>query len=234
MLHAAPAARLARGVALPGGGAREHRPALAVEVAGQHVEHVDQPGGERAELLRRGPDAPVDRGALARRPARAPSGGSPPASMPVALRDRLGRERRGERLDLLDAGRQLRQPRRARSGPRRRARARARTAAARRCRAGSTWCSSAASAVRERRGSTTTTFPPRARSARSRPRTSGAVISEPLEASGFAPSTSRCIVRSRSGTGTDSGAPNISAGADLLGPLVDRAGREDAAACRAP
>ena len=52
-------------------------------------------------------------------------------------------------------------------------------------------CSSASSAVRERRGSTTTTCPPRARSARSRPRMSGAVISEPLEASGLAPSTSR-------------------------------------------
>ena len=44
-----------------------------------------------------------------------------------------------------------------------------------------------------RRGSTTTSLPPRAWSARSRPRMSGAVISEPLEASGFAPRISRCV-----------------------------------------
>ena len=73
------------------------------------------------------------------------------------------------------------------------------------------WCSSAASAVRLRRGSTTTSLPPRARSAFSRPRMSGAVMSDPLEASGFAPSISRCIVRSTSGIGTESGAPNMSA-----------------------
>ena len=40
---------------------------------------------------------------------------------------------------------------------------------------------------------------------------SGAVISEPFEASGLAPSISRCIVRSTSGIGTESGVPNISA-----------------------
>ena len=43
---------------------REHRAALAIEVAGQHVEHVDEPARERAELLRAGADASVDRGAL--------------------------------------------------------------------------------------------------------------------------------------------------------------------------
>ena len=78
-------------------------------------------------------------------------------------------------------------------------------------------CSSAACAVRLRRGSTTTSRPPRARSARSRPRTSGAVINEPLDASGFAPSISRYCVRSRSGIGIESGAPNISAAATSLG-----------------
>ena len=52
-------------------------------------------------------------------------------------------------------------------------------------------CSSASSAVRERRGSTTTTVPPRARSAPQPPGKSGAVISEPFEASGLAPSMSR-------------------------------------------
>ncbi len=71
------------------------------------------------------------------------------------------------------------------------------------------WCSSACSAVRERRGSTTTTFPPRSRIPRMRPRASGEVISDPLEASGLAPSTSRCMVRSRSGTGMESAPPNM-------------------------
>jgi hypothetical protein len=37
---------------------------------------------------------------------------------------------------------------------------------------------------------------------------SGAVSSEPLDASGLAPSISRCCVRSMSGIGTESGAPN--------------------------
>ena len=38
---------------------------------------------------------------------------------------------------------------------------------------------------------------------------SGAVISEPLDASGLAPSISRCCVRSTSGIATDSDAPYI-------------------------
>ena len=71
------------------------------------------------------------------------------------------------------------------------------------------WCSSASSAVRLRRGSTTTTLPPRARIARSRPRMSGAVIRLPLEASGLAPRISRWSVRSTSGIGTLSGPPNM-------------------------
>ena len=45
----------------------EHGAALAVEVAGEDVDHVDQPAGERAELLRAGADPPVDGGALGRR-----------------------------------------------------------------------------------------------------------------------------------------------------------------------
>ncbi len=94
------------------------------------------------------------------------------------------------------------------------------------------WCSSASSAVRERRGSTTTSLPPRARSARSRPRMSGAVSSEPLEASGLAPSISRCIVRSTSGIGTVSAGAEHQRGGDLLGPLVDRARRVDALAAQ--
>ncbi len=58
----------------PGQGLGEHGPALAVEVAGERVHHVDQPGGQRAELLVAGADAAVDggplrRGQLARQPA---------------------------------------------------------------------------------------------------------------------------------------------------------------------
>ena len=40
---------------------------------------------------------------------------------------------------------------------------------------------------------------------------SGAVISEPFDASGLAPSISRCWVRSTSGIATDSPVPYISA-----------------------
>ena len=72
------------------------------------------------------------------------------------------------------------------------------------------WCSEASCAVRLRRGSTTTTLPPRSRIARMRPRMSGAVSSEPLETSGLAPRISRWSVRSTSGIGTLSPAPNIS------------------------
>ena len=72
------------------------------------------------------------------------------------------------------------------------------------------WCSDASLAVRLRRGSTTTTLPPRSRIARRRPRMSGAVSSEPFETSGLAPRISRWSVRSTSGTGTLSPAPNMS------------------------
>jgi len=79
------------------------------------------------------------------------------------------------------------------------------------------WCSSASCAVRVRRGSTTTIFPPRPRRARSRPRMSGAVIRLPLEASGLAPRVRRWSVRSMSGTATDVPVPNTSALAICLG-----------------
>ena len=59
--------------------------------------------------------------------------------------------------------------------------------------------------------------PPRARIARRRPRASGAVISEPLDASGFAPRQSRKSVRSRSGIAIVVPVPNISADAACLG-----------------
>jgi hypothetical protein len=51
-------------------------------------------------------------------------------------------------------------------------------------------CSEACVAVSVRRGSTTTTLPPRATIARSRWRARGAVMSEPFDTDGFAPSTS--------------------------------------------
>ncbi len=70
--------------------------------------------------------------------------------------------------------------------------------------------SSACSAVLVRRGSTTTMRPPRSRMASRRPGQSGAVARLPLDSTGLAPSSSRWSVRSMSGTGTVSGAPNIS------------------------
>ena len=83
------------------------------------------------------------------------------------------------------------------------------------------WCSSASSAVRVRRGSTTTTLPPRSRIARRRPRMFGAVSRLPFETSGFAPSSSRWSQRSTSGIGTDSIVPNMWPGGHLLRHLVD-------------
>jgi hypothetical protein len=71
------------------------------------------------------------------------------------------------------------------------------------------WCSSASSAVRVRRGSTTTTLPPRSRIARRRPRMFGAVSRLPFDTSGLAPSISRCSQRSTSGIGTESIVPNM-------------------------
>jgi hypothetical protein len=67
---------------------------------------------------------------------------------------------------------------------------------------------SALTAVSLRRGSTTTTVPPRAWIASSRPGKSGAVHSDPFDAYGLAPSISRKSVWSRSGTGTATD-PNI-------------------------
>src|SRR4051794_15020324 len=78
-------------------------------------------------------------------------------------------------------------------------------------------CSSARRAVPERRGSTTTTRPPRCWMPRRRPRASGAVISDPLEATGLAPRTSSQSQRSRSGTATVVGEPNRYADASCLG-----------------
>jgi hypothetical protein len=79
------------------------------------------------------------------------------------------------------------------------------------------WWTSASSAVRLRRGSITTTVPPRPRMARSRPFMSGAVIRLPFETSGSAPRTRRKSVRSRSGTGTLRPVPNMRPTATCFG-----------------
>ena len=92
------------------------------------------------------------------------------------------------------------------------------------------WCSSATSAVRVRRGSTTTTRPPRSRMRRSRPRMSGAVSRLPLDTSGLAPRISRWSVRSTSGTGMLSARAEHQPGRHVLGHLVDAGGGEHVAA----
>ncbi len=78
-------------------------------------------------------------------------------------------------------------------------------------------CRDATSAVRLRRGSTTTSVPPRASIASMRPGQSGAVARLPLDAYGLAPRIRRKSVRSTSGTGTVSAPPNISADDTSLG-----------------
>lgn len=72
-------------------------------------------------------------------------------------------------------------------------------------------CREASRAVSVRRGSTTTTVPPRAITSRRRCRAPGALISDPLETDGLAPRTSMKSVRSRSGIGNIARFPNISA-----------------------
>ena len=197
------APRLAGRVGLARGGEREHRAALAVEVAGQHVEDVDQPARERAERLRRRADAAVDGGALGGGELARHAADLLRRRCPSAPATASGVNGHGQRLDRLDARRPARP---AASSPSSNSTCTSANSSSASVPGRIGWCSSACSAVRERRGSTTTTLPPRSRIARSRPRASGAVISEPLEASGFAPEHSRCIVRSRSGTGIDSGA----------------------------
>ena len=139
----------------------------------------------------------------------------------------LGREGARQLLDLVEPVEVLAEAARGRSGPRRTACARSPNSRCASPPGRMKWCSSAASAVRVRRGSITTTLPPRSRMARRRPRMSGAVSRLPLETSGLAPRISRWSVRSTSGTGIDSGAPNIRPGGHVLGHLVDGARRED-------
>ena len=171
--HAAlPAAELARPCRCPGvprrvrrarGGLREHRAARAVEVAGQHVEHVDEPARERAELLRAGADAAVDGGALGARPARARCAGSRRRRCRRRPRRASGVKSRGERLDLVEPVGVLGEPARIGRAPRRTARCTSANSRSASVPGRMKWCSSASSAVRLRRGSITTTLPPRSR-----------------------------------------------------------------------
>ena len=85
------------------GRAREHRPAHAVEVAGERVEHVDQPRGQRPELLRAGADAAVHRRARGAR-ERARHALDRRRRDPGHVGHRAGGEVRRQRQDLVDAG----------------------------------------------------------------------------------------------------------------------------------
>ena len=99
----APEARLAAGVAGAGGRLGEHGAAGTVEVAGEHVEHVDQPRGERAELGGGGADAAVD----ARGGRGGELAGQPTDQLGVEAGGRghdLGGERRRRLDDLVEAG----------------------------------------------------------------------------------------------------------------------------------
>src|SRR5207244_12070237 len=73
-LEALPAPGRPAGVCRARRGAREHRAARPVEVAGERVHHIDEPAGKRPELLLAGADAAVDRRRLRRRdlPGEAP------------------------------------------------------------------------------------------------------------------------------------------------------------------
>ena len=104
-LHSAAAARLALRVWRAGRRLREHHSTGAVEVAGQRVDHVDQPARDGAEGLRCRADPAVDGGArrgrqLARDPADC-------VGVDAAARsDGLRSERLSRLLNLLDAAQQ--------------------------------------------------------------------------------------------------------------------------------
>ena len=104
------AAGLAARVGRARRGLREHRAAGTVEVPGEHVQHVDEPARDRAELLLAGADAPVDGGALG---AAARSRASPRmvAAVDAARRrDGLRREVARQSLDVVEADDVLREP----------------------------------------------------------------------------------------------------------------------------
>ena len=61
--HAAPLARCAGGVHRKGCRFGKHGAAFAVQVAGQHIEHIDQPAIDSAKALGAGANAAIDHGA---------------------------------------------------------------------------------------------------------------------------------------------------------------------------
>ena len=109
--------RAGTGTPAAGGRQREHRAARPVEVAGQHVEHVDQPAGDGTVLDGGGTDPAVHGG-----PRR---GGEVGGELRDGLRRDAGvaghdgrRERRDERPHRLDPGHVLVQPARPDEVPR--------------------------------------------------------------------------------------------------------------------
>src|SRR6478736_3793195 len=85
----------------PDRGAREHEPADRVEVTGEDVYDVDEPAGERPELLVAESDAAVDDGPLGRREF-ASEGADAIRTDPRYRRDALRRPVGDERLDAID------------------------------------------------------------------------------------------------------------------------------------
>ena len=97
------------------------------------VEHVDQPARERAELLRAGADAAVDRGALGAGELARHAADRRRRRCRTRRRDGLGREVARRARSTSSSRRRARRAAPGRPGPRRTARARARTGSARRC-----------------------------------------------------------------------------------------------------
>ena len=218
----APAARRSL-VALPAAGEREHRAALTVEVAGEHVEHVDEPRRERPELLRARADAAVDRSTRRTPRARARAGGScrRRCRTPEPPR-RVRTSRASSRTASTTVGVRVEPPEIDESVGEATC-ARARTGTGRRCPGRMKTCSSATSAVCVRRGSTTTSRPPRARSASSRPGSRARCTASRSTRTGSrrASAGSRC--GRRSGIGIDSARAEHQPRRHLLRHLVDRA-----------
>ena len=86
---------------MPVGRQREHRATRSVQIAREHIQHVDQPAGHRSVLGCRGPDASVDR----RRTGLRQLVGELPDDRGIdaaSRRHHLGRERPHEILKLVE------------------------------------------------------------------------------------------------------------------------------------
>ena len=185
----------------------EHGAALAVEVARHDVERLDQPGGDGAELVLADADAGV--GARAGRASeiegQRTDGRARRCRPRVATRS--GRKARGAPREAPGP------PRPARTAPGRRGLRRRCVCSIARSSAASPpgrmkwWLRRPRRASRSAAGRSARPRPPRSRTPRTRARTSPSPIWLPLDAAGFAPSTSRCWVRSMSGTGSARASP---------------------------